>query len=190
MIRAQGRWLRLLAVLHLLAWSAGAVAGDSGEGYSAEEILTRAERFLGDGARGLGEVVEKLFAEKGRPNAYIEGEEAGGAIGVGVRYGKGTLVMRDGRTRTVYWRGPSLGFDLGASAARVFVLVYHLQRPEDLYQRFPGVEGSLYFVAGIGAHYLQSGELVLAPIRLGVGWRQGANVGYMQFSPRRDWNPF
>ena len=163
---------------------------DHKETYSEKEILSAVDKFFGRGAEGLGKVVQKVFAEKGEPNAYIAGEEAGGAIVVGLRYGRGTLRMKTGFERKVYWQGPSIGFDFGAAASKVFILVYHLAEPEELFQRYPGVEGSLYFVGGVGVNYLQSGKVIIAPIRFGAGWRQGISVGYMDFTREPSANPF
>jgi hypothetical protein len=158
--------------------------------YSQKEILTQVEQFFGHGAEHLGKVVQKAFADQGEPNAYIAGEEAGGAIIVGLRYGRGTLHMKNGFERKVYWQGPSIGIDFGAAASKVFVLVYHLQNLDELFQRYPGVEGSLYFVGGVGVNYLQSGNVVIAPIRFGAGWRQGVSIGYMDFTRKPSANPF
>lgn len=160
------------------------------ETYREEDIIRRAEEFFGAGAEGLGEVISRVFEDQGRPNGYIRGEEGGGAIGVGVRYGQGTLILKDGTTRQVYWQGPSIGFDAGADIAKVFVLVYNLTDVENIFQRFPGVSGSLYFVAGVGVNYVQSGDIILAPIRFGVGWRQGVNIGYMHVTREQSWIPF
>jgi hypothetical protein len=179
----------LLLLLLLSATARAASPYTDSEGFEQDTILEEAEAFFGQGAEGLGAVVEKAFEEKGRPNGYIKGEEVAGAIGIGVRYGEGELYMRDGTTRKVYWQGPSIGFDFGANAAKVFVLVYDLPDTEQLFQRFPGVAGSLYFVAGVGMNYLQSDDIVVAPIRFGVGWRQGANVGYMHFTREETLNP-
>lgn len=170
---------------------AGQQAGSaSGDTYSQDTILDEAAEFFGEGAEGLADVVAKVFEEQGRPNGYIKGEEAGGAIGIGVRYGNGLLVLKNGMTRQLYWQGPSIGFDLGANVVKVFVLVYNLRDAGNIFQRFPGLEGSLYFVAGVGVNYLQSGDVVLAPIRFGVGWRQGASVGYMHFTREKSLIPF
>jgi hypothetical protein len=158
--------------------------------YSDDEIAREASRFFATGAQGLSEVLEKVLKERGRPMAFIRGEEAGGAIGVGVRYGRGELVFKGAGGRRVYWQGPSLGFDVGANAVKVFVLVYDLPSTEALFQRFPGVEGSLYFVGGFGVNYVQSEGTTLAPVRFGVGWRQGISVGYMHFSRKKRINPF
>jgi hypothetical protein len=180
----------LAAPLMAVAAEKSAAHKEGGQTYKQDEVLKEAEAFFGKGAEGLGKIIAKAFKEHGEPNGFIKGEEAGGAIGVGVRYGKGTLQLRSGTTRPVYWQGPSIGFDLGGNAAKEFVLVYHLDNPEVLFQRFPGVEGSLYFVGGVGLRYLRSGDVTLAPVQLGVGWRQGANVGYMHFTRKKSWNPF
>lgn len=160
------------------------------ETYEEETILEEAADFFGEGAEGLAEVIANVFEEQGRPNGYIKGEEVGGAIAVGVRYGNGTLVLKKGATHQVYWQGPSIGFDIGADVVKVFVLIYNLQDIENIFQRFPGIGGSLYFVGGVGANYVQSGDIVLAPIRFGVGWRQGINVGYMHFTREKSLIPF
>lgn len=158
--------------------------------YSDDEVAVEASRFFSSGARELSDVLAKVLKERGRPMAFIRGEEAGGAIGIGVRYGRGQLVYRNGTKRTVYWQGPSIGFDLGANAVKVFTLVYDLPNSSALFQRFPGVEGSLYFVGGFGVNYVQNSHGSLAPVRFGVGWRQGINVGYMNFSRSKRYNPF
>ena len=158
--------------------------------YEESAVVDEAQQFFGKGAEGLADVLNKVFSERGRPNGYIKGEEGGGAIGVGVRYGSGTLYLKDGTTARVYWRGPSIGIDFGGSASKTFVLIYDLPNLEALYQRFPGVDGSLYFVGGVGVNYNRADNIQLAPIRFGVGWRQGLSVGYLHLSPKRSWIPF
>jgi hypothetical protein len=160
------------------------------EPYQEDTVLREAEAFFGRGAQGLADVLNRAFRDNGPPDGYIKGEEGGGAIGVGLRYGHGTLYLKDGTSAKVYWRGPSIGIDFGGSAAKTFVLVYKLPNLNALYQRFGGVEGSLYYVGGIGVNYNRSDETVLAPVRFGVGWRQGINVGYLHLSPDRSWIPF
>ncbi len=118
--------------------------------YDQDTVLKDAEAFFGKGAEGLGKVIEKAFKEHGRPNGYIQGEEAAGAITVGLRYGDGTLVLKGGGSRHVWWTGPSIGFDFGGNAAKVFVLVYHLPKAGAIFQRFPAVDGSFYYVGGAG----------------------------------------
>jgi hypothetical protein len=161
-----------------------------GTTFKREELLVAAEGTFGKGASGLAGILERTLKEQGEPNAYISGREASGAIVVGLRYGSGTMFHKIEGQMPVYWTGPSVGFDLGGDANKVFVLVYNLHDSEELYRRFPAGEGRLYFVGGMAATYLRRGDIVLIPIRLGVGWRQGVNVGYMKFSHKSKWLPF
>src|SRR5215470_1030629 len=171
---------------------ASAWAADSDrDTYSEPEILRAAEDFFGAAAEGLANVIHHIFNEKGRPNGYITGDEGSGAIGVGLRYGGGHLHLKSRSAVTpVYWQGPSIGFDTGGNASKVFTLVYHMINPDRIFQRFPGVDGSAYFVGGFGANYQQNGRTILAPIRAGVGFRLGANIGYLNYSRRRRIIPF
>jgi hypothetical protein len=158
--------------------------------YSKNEIVNKVAGFFGVAAKTAAEIVEHVFADLGRPNAYITGDEGSGAIGVGLRYGKGTMYRKNFRNQRVYWQGPSIGFDVGGNASRCFTLVYQIRRQEEIYQRFPGVEGSAYFVGGLGVNYQRSGRISLAPIRAGVGFRTGVNVGYLSYTRERDILPF
>ena len=160
------------------------------ETYSDDEVVGAANDFFKNGAEDLGKVLVKVLKEKGQPVAIIRGEEAGGAIGVGLRYGHGELAFKGRAGQKVYWQGPSIGFDVGANAVKVFALVYGLPSGEKLFQRFPGAEGSLYFVGGFGVNYVQKGSTVIAPVRFGVGWRQGLSLSYMKFSAQKTINPF
>jgi hypothetical protein len=157
--------------------------------YSDDEVAKAASDFFSTGAKELSDVLAKVLKEKGRPVAIIRGEEAGGAIGIGVRYGRGELVYKGVPASKVYWQGPSIGFDVGANAVKAFILVYDLPNTESLFTRFPGVEGSLYFVGGFGVNYVQRGGIALAPVRFGVGWRQGIALSYMNFSREMRYNP-
>jgi hypothetical protein len=157
--------------------------------YDQESILKAATDFFGETTEGLAKVIETAFKDEGRPNGYIKGEELSGAVGVGLRYGNGMLTLKSGGGEKVYWQGPSVGFDFGANASKVFILVYNLPKSEDIFQRFPGVDGSLYFVGGAGVNYQRWNNVVLAPIRLGVGWRAGASLGYMHYTRAKTLNP-
>jgi hypothetical protein len=187
------RFLLLLFLLPLaltaLLSSTPAFADDDNT-YDQDTVLKDAEAFFGKGAEGLGKVIEKAFKEQGRPNGYIKGEEAAGAITIGLRYGDGTLVLKNANSRHVWWTGPSIGFDFGGNAAKVFVLVYHLPKPGAIFQRFPAVDGSFYYIGGAGINYQQRNTIVLAPIRLGVGLRAGASIGYVHYTPKKTYNPF
>ena len=158
--------------------------------YSREEIVNKASDFMGVTAESMGALVERVFAQNGRPTAYIAGEEASGAFAVGLRYGRGLLYMKDKPPMEVFWQGPSVGWDVGGNASRVFTLVYNLQIPDAIFQRFPGVEGSAYFVGGLGVNYQRASDITLAPIRAGVGLRLGANAGYLAYTRKRNILPF
>lgn len=157
--------------------------------YDEASTLKAATDFFGQTTEGLAQVIAKAFREQGRPNAYIRGEEVSAAITAGVRYGEGDLVMRSGETKKVYWAGPSVGFDLGANASKVFVLVYKLPEVKAIFKRYPGVDGSLYYVGGVGLNYQRLDGVTLAPIRLGAGLRAGASVGYTHYRPQKSLNP-
>ena len=170
--------------------SSADAATRSADTFSRDDVLGAAEGVFGKGAQGLAGIIERTLKDQGRPNAYIAGREASGAFVVGLRYGSGMLTHRIEGQQPIYWTGPSVGFDVGGDAAKVFVLVYNLYDTADVYHRFPGGEGRLYAVGGFGATYLRRGNVVLIPIRLGVGWRAGVNVGYMKFSHRSKLLPF
>ncbi|MBW7836452.1 MAG: DUF1134 domain-containing protein [Sphingomonadales bacterium] len=192
-------WRRIiLGVLGIMAMamvSAGAMAQtapkDTEENtYDQQSIIDVTSSFLGAGSEAVAKVVEKVFADLGRPNAYIMGSEISAAAVVGLRYGDGDMQHKIEGKRRVFWTGPSLGIDLGGNAAKSVTLVYHLYDTEDIYGRFPAVEGSFYYIGGIGVNYQQKGDIILAPIRVGVGLRAGANLGYLHYTRERNWIPF
>jgi hypothetical protein len=158
--------------------------------FGVDEIKNAGHRFFGSVSMGLAEAIEYTFHRAGRPNGYILGEEAGGAIIAGVRYGEGTLYTKDAGDHRVYWQGPSVGYDLGAEGSKTMVLVYDLESPGDIYSTFAGVGGSAYLVGGVGVTFLARGHVILAPIRSGLGLRLGANIGYLKYTREPTWNPF
>ena len=193
------RVLSALAALSLLATPGLAQDPDYGQPseysepvdtYSQDEVVDAVADFFGVTAEAAASVLERVFSDLGRPVGYVAGEEVAGAVGVGLRYGEGYLTLKSGEQEKVYWRGPSIGWDAGGNASRVFVLVYNLDDVDRLYQLFPGVEGSAYFIAGLGVNYQRADDVTLAPIRSGVGLRAGANIGYLAYSRNRRWLPF
>jgi hypothetical protein len=165
--------------------------GDLSKGvtYKKDDVIGAAEGVFGKGAKGLGGLLEKILREQGEPNAYISGREASAALVLGLRYGSGTMTHGVEGQMPVYWTGPSVGFDAGGDATKVFVLVYNLYDSEDLYRRYPQVEGRAYYVGGFSGTYLRRGNVALIPIRLGVGARLGVNAGYMKFTHKSRWFP-
>lgn len=158
--------------------------------YQRDDVIGAAEGVFGRGAEGLARIIEDILRDQGEPNGYIVGRELGGSFIFGLRYGSGTLHHRVEGEMPTYWTGPSAGFDFGANTASTFVLVYNLHDTDDLYRRFPAGEGAAYLVGGFNASYMRRGDVVLIPIRLGVGARVGVNVGYMKFSRQQRWLPF
>lgn len=162
----------------------------SGATFSSRELVTSGHRFFGSVSRGLALTIEEATRRWGEPNGYILGQEASGAFVGGLRYGEGVLYTRNAGDRKVYWQGPSVGFDFGGDGDRTMMLVYRLPRVGDMYQRFVGVDGSAYFVGGFGMTALTANDIIVVPIRAGVGARLGINIGYLKFTNQSTWNPF
>ncbi len=158
--------------------------------YSSDELLKSGTRFFGNVSRGLASVIERAVSQWGLPNGYILGEEGSGAFVAGLRYGEGTLYTKNAGDLKVYWQGPSVGFDWGGDGARTMTLVYNLPATNAIYQRFAGIDGSAYIVGGFGMTALTANNIVLVPIRSGLGLRLGANIGYLKYTPQATWNPF
>lgn len=158
--------------------------------YSRNEILDAGHSFFGSISQGLAGAIEYAFQQAGRPNGYILGEDAGGAFVAGLRYGEGYLHTKDAGRHRVYWQGPSLGYDFGGEGSKTMVLVYNMRDVSEIYNRFGGVQGSAYVVGGVSLQFQKYGDVVLAPIRAGVGLRLGANVGYLKYTRTPTWNPF
>lgn len=170
--------------------SGGPMESESRGAYTQNEIVRAGHGFFGGVSTGLASAIEWAFQKAGRPNGYILGQDAGGAVVAGVRYGEGKLYTKDVGEHKVYWQGPTIGYDLGAEGSKVMVLVYNLHDPSDIYNRFGGIEGAAYLVGGVGVQLQKAGDVTLAPIRAGVGLRLGANVGYLKYTRNPTWNPF
>ena len=169
---------------------AAPVAANGSTTYHKDDLIGAAESVFGKGAKGVADVIQDILKKQGEPNAYIVGREGGGALVVGLRYGSGTLFHKVEGQRPVYWTGPSVGFDAGASAGSTFVLVYNLYNTDDLYHRFPAGEGQAYLIGGFHVSYLRRGNVVLIPVRVGVGLRLGVNAGYMKITKKSRIFPF
>jgi hypothetical protein len=158
--------------------------------YSQNEIAQAGHGFFGSVSRGLASVIEYTFQKAGRPNGYILGEDVGGAFVAGLRYGEGRLHTKDAGSHKVFWQGPSIGYDIGGEGSKTMVLVYNLRDPSDIYHRFGGVQGTAYLIGGVSVQFQKYGDVILAPIRSGIGLRLGANVGYLKYTREPTWNPF
>jgi hypothetical protein len=183
--------LRTMAfVLVLVAGPAFAQGGPPPGSFGPGELMDTGHKFFGSVSRGLATIIEKAVSQWGLPNGYILGQEAGGAFVAGLRYGEGTLFTKNAGDLRVFWQGPSVGYDFGGEGARTMMLVYSLPATEAIYQRFGGIDGSAYFIGGFGMTALTVNNILVVPIRSGVGLRLGANIGYLKFTPQATWNPF
>jgi hypothetical protein len=160
------------------------------DAYSSGEVVDNGHRFFGSISRDLATGVERSARQWGQPNAYILGQEAGGSLVGGLRFGEGVMYTRNAGKRRVYWQGPSFGFDVGMDGDRTMMLVYNLPAVDAIFQRFAGADGSAYLIGGFGFTALEAGQIVVVPIRSGIGARLGLNLGYLKFTPAATWNPF
>jgi hypothetical protein len=188
--------IRFIATLLVFALMLFAVAApqqaraQASSAYDAQEIIDAGHSFFGATSGGLASVVEKIFADYGLPNGYILGQEGSGAFVGGLTYGEGMLYTKNAGDHTVFWQGPSVGWDFGADGTRTMMLVYNLDSVGSLHGRYGGVAGSAYLVAGLGFNVLKRGNVLLVPVRTGVGARLGVSIGYLKVTSRPTWNPF
>ncbi len=181
---------RAIAMMAIAGFFALSASASQAQEYTAQEIVDSGHKFFGATSGGLASVVEKIFASYGLPNGYLLGEEGSGAIIGGLTYGEGTLYTKNAGDHKTYWQGPSLGWDFGGGGSRVMMLVYNLDDVSAIYNRFGGVAGSAYVIAGVGFNVLKNGNMLLVPIRTGVGAWLGVNLGYLKITQQPTWNPF
>jgi hypothetical protein len=184
--------LKALFVAFVATWFAvtPAAAQSNDSQYSLQEIVDAGHGFFGETSGGLAKVVENAFQKFGLPNGYLLGQEGSGAFIAGLTYGEGQLYTKNAGQHPSFWQGPSLGIDYGGQGTRVMMLVYDLPSVDALYARFGGVSGSAFVVAGVGMTVLRNQNVVLVPIRTGVGARLGVNIGYLKLTRSPTWNPF
>jgi len=188
--------IKRLVILFAMLCAVGApvpvalAQGSLSDTYSGEDLVDSGKQFFGSASEGLASVVERAVSQFGLPNGYILGEDAGGALFAGARYGEGVLHTRNAGEFNIFWQGPSIGFDVGGDGSKVMMLVYNLSQVSDTLGRFAGVDGSAYVLGGFGMTVLKRGNVVMVPIRSGVGARLGINVGYLKFTNEPTWNPF
>lgn len=184
------RWIAAAGAVGISTALVGPALAQTPERYAPGEIIDSGNRFFGSISRGLASVVEEATRRWGRPNAYVLGQEVSGAFIGGLRYGEGMMYTRNAGDQRVYWQGPSVGFDAGGDGDRTMMLVYNLPTTNSIFGRYGGVDGSAYFVGGFGFTALTADQIILVPIRAGVGARLGVNLGYLKFTAHSTWNPF
>jgi hypothetical protein len=172
------------------AFLAAPAKADAPSTFSVDEVVDDGHRFFGSVSRGLAEGVQEACRRWGLPNAYVLGQEASGAFIGGLRYGEGKMYTRNAGNQPIYWQGPSLGLDYGADGDRTMMLVYNLPAVDAIFRRFGGIDGSAYFIGGLGFTALNAENIVVVPIRTGLGVRLGINVNYLKFTQQATWNPF
>jgi hypothetical protein len=182
--------LTLTTASYAFLGTAMAFPEDRPQQYSTGELVDSGHRFFGSISRGLALAVESATSHVGQPNAYILGQEASGAFFGGLRYGEGVMYTRNAGDQRIYWQGPSLGLDYGGDGDRTMMLVYNLPATTAIFKRFGGVDGSAYLVGGFGLTALTADDVVVVPIRSGIGARLGVNINYLKFTSRATWNPF
>lgn len=183
----------VLAASAGLAFGGPALAAGPGgppQRFTTDELVDNGHRFFGSVSRGLAQTVEEAGRRWGQPNGYVLGQEASGAFVGGVRYGEGVMYTRNAGDQRVYWQGPSIGFDIGGDGDRTMMLVYNLPSTRGIFRRFAGIDGSAYFIGGFGFTALTNDQVVLVPIRSGVGARLGVSISYLKFTTQSTWNPF
>ncbi|MEM5501580.1 EipA family protein [Ahrensia kielensis] len=167
-----------------------AVAQTRPDTYALGEMVDAGHRFFGSTSSAVAQTIEQIFARYGMPNGYVLGQEGSGAFIGGLTYGEGTLHTKNVGDHNVFWQGPSIGFDYGGDGARTMMLVYNLDSVDALHGRYGGVQGSAYLIAGVGMHVLKRNNILLVPVRTGVGARLGVSLGYLKLTPMPTWNPF
>lgn len=188
--RAMAGFLMMAGFAAIVALSPAGSAAAAENDYSAQEIVDNGHRFFGSTSGGLAQAIETVFSRYGQPNGYVLGEEGSGAFVGGLTYGEGTLYTKNVGDHPVFWQGPSLGIDFGGQGSRVMMLVYNLNSVQSLYTRYGGIAGAAYVLAGVGVNFLERDNIMLVPVRTGVGARLGINVGYLKLTPAPTWNPF
>lgn len=183
------RFMRICAVVAAMCLAVTPAAAES-DTYSSHQLINAGHSFFGKVSSGLASVIEHAVRSRGEPNGYILGEEGSGAFVGGLRYGEGMLHTRNAGSHKVYWQGPSIGWDFGGDANRTMMLVYKLPDVDTIYRRYGGVDGSAYFIGGFGMTVLANEDVVVVPVRAGMGARLGVNFGYLKFTENATWNPF
>lgn len=185
-----GRFWAFAAIVAAFSVMAATPGRADSSQYTMQEIVDAGHGFFGSTTGGLAKVTEQAFKRYGLPNGYILGQEGAGSFVLGATYGEGELYTKNAGQHTLFWQGPSIGLDYGGEGSRVMMLVYDLPKVNSIYNRFGGVSGQAYVVAGFGMTVLKYKNMLIVPIRTGIGARLGVNIGYLKMTRKATWNPF
>ena len=150
---------------------------------SRQDIFRLVETVFDTTFKTVSIPIERSLALFGEPNAYIVGGELSGSLVIGGRYGNGELRFSDGNPISVSWSALSVGIGLGAEYGRVIMLVYGLDRREDVFGTYASLGGSAHFVAGANATILASARARIVLISSGLGLRFSGDVGGIVIAP-------
>lgn len=150
---------------------------------SRNDILRLVEGVFDTASKTVSLPIERAFALFGEPNAYIVGGELSGSFVVGGRHGSGELRFSDGSPEPVIWSALSVGIGLGADYGRVIMLVYGLDRREDVFGDYASLGGSAHFLAGANATILASPRARIVLISSGLGLRFSGDLSRIRIEP-------
>ena len=147
------------------------------------DILAQIEKTFDADSRRVADAVERSVALFGEPNAYIIGSELSGAFVVGERRGVGQLHFSDGSVSLVTWSALSIGVGLGADYGRVIMLVYRLDRSEDIFGTYASIGGSSHFLVGANATIFASDRARIVLISSALGLRLSGDLSGLLVLP-------
>lgn len=150
------------------------------------DILGLVEQVFDTASKTVSIPVERSLSLFGEPNAYIVGGEVSGSFVVGGRHGVGELRFADGAPSPVTWSALSVGIGLGADYGRVIMLVYGLDRHEDVFGVYASLGGGAHFVAGANAMVLASEKARIVLISSGLGLRLSGELSRIRIEPAND----
>ena len=84
----------MTTVILMVPMPAALAQGSLSDTYSGDDLVESGREFFGSASQGLASVVERAVGQFGLPNGYILGEDAGGALFAGARYGELAMEVR------------------------------------------------------------------------------------------------
>ncbi len=134
-------------------------------------VLTAVERGFDTPSKAIAQTLESVLSLFGPPNAYIIGNDVSGAFLVGGRFGTGFLHSTIAPPNPVRWRALSAGLGLGANYGRVVMLVYGIDKLEDIFGLYASLEGNFHVIIGANTSIMTRGPVSIIIISSGLGLR-------------------